>query len=118
MQDDTARLRALLWGLARKAAGEEQALIRRQLLGLKWQDVNYGILVAGQASGGAAPAISRCEMPSRLSASGNDCRIETRTSELSVPFAAVANCPAAKSCSSMAAVGTFALEALRAWACA
>ena len=40
------------------------------------------------------------------------------TSELWVPFAAVANCPAARSCSSIAAVGVLALEALRAWDCA
>ena len=41
------------------------------------------------------------------------------TSEVSsIPLAAVANCPAARSCSSIAAVGVFALDALRAcdWA--
>lgn len=42
-----------------------------------------------------------------------------RTSEVfSIPWAALANCPAARSCSSMAAMGVLALEALRAWDCA
>lgn len=41
--------------------------------------------------------------------------IKSRTSEVSsIPFAAVANWPAARSCSSMAAVGVCALDALRA----
>lgn len=54
-------------------------------------------------------------MPSYKSALVNGNNIESRTSELSVLFAAVANCPAAKSCSSIAAAGVFALDALRAW---
>ena len=35
MQDGMAKHHVLLWGLAKKAAGEEQASIRRQHLGLK-----------------------------------------------------------------------------------
>lgn len=35
-----------------------------------------------------------------------------------MPFVAVVNYPTARSCSLMAAVGVFALEALRAWDCA
>jgi hypothetical protein len=57
-------------------------------------------------------------MPSEISVVVSPMATGMGTSESSVPFAAVANCPAARSCSSIAAAGVFALEALRACDCA
>lgn len=58
-----------------KAAEEKQALHRVLPPCLKWQDENCGTSVAVRASRGVAPTVSRCEMPSRMSALGKGCSV-------------------------------------------
>ena len=68
-----------------------------------------------QAFDDAAQVASAHGMPAKIQLKVLHVLIIACTSEFSVPFAAVANCPAAKPCSSIAAFGAFALAALRAW---
>ena len=73
-----ARHPALVRGLAMKAAGEEQGLNRERSPEVKCHDENYGTLIVEQASRGVAPAVSGCEMPSRILVSKNGYHITRR----------------------------------------